>query len=141
MRARNSLLTSMRKDEDELAGSRPEVVPRMPPFAEKANTEANEKQKVIKDGIFTTPTPTPNEDATWFERAVLEVRNFRPGPLPTPRKYIFDVTSVGQRKYVFDVTSVGDRTQKSVFPRCRRYPASLIRMMEPPLSLVIDSVA
>ena len=25
----------------------------------------------------------------------------------TPRKYVFDVTSVGQRKYVFDATSVG----------------------------------
>ena len=27
----------------------------------------------------------------------------------TPRKYVFDVTSVGQQKYVFDVTSVGQR--------------------------------
>ena len=27
----------------------------------------------------------------------------------TPRKYVFDVTSIGQRKYVFDVTSVGQR--------------------------------
>ena len=31
-------------------------------------------------------------------------------PRPTPRKYVFDVTSVGQRKYVFDVTSAGQRS-------------------------------
>ena len=41
---------------------------------EKANTEASEKQqKVVKDGIYTTPTPTPSEDATWLEKAVSEV--------------------------------------------------------------------
>ena len=28
----------------------------------------------------------------------------------TPRKYVFDVTSVDQRKYVFDVTSIGQRS-------------------------------
>ena len=27
----------------------------------------------------------------------------------TPRKYVFDVTSIGQRKYIFDVTSIGQR--------------------------------
>ena len=26
------------------------------------------------DGIYTTPTPTPSEDATWLEKAVSEVR-------------------------------------------------------------------
>ena len=31
----------------------------------------------------------------------------------TPRKYVFDVTSLGQRKYVFGVTSI--RQRKYVF--------------------------
>ena len=73
-RARNSLLTAMRKEEDNIAGSRPEFVPKPPSVIEKANTEASEKQtKTIKDGIYTTPTPTPAEDATWLEKAVSEV--------------------------------------------------------------------
>ena len=73
-RARSSLLTTMRKDEDSLAAGRGEYVPRSLSPVEKANTEASEKQqKVIKDGIYTTPTPTPSEDATWLEKAVSEV--------------------------------------------------------------------
>lgn len=66
----------MRKDEDSLAAERGEYVPRSLSPVEKANTEASEKQqkrKVIKDGIYTTPTPTPSEDATWLEKAVSEV--------------------------------------------------------------------
>lgn len=73
-RARSSLLTTMRKDEDSLAAERGEYVPRSLSPVEKANTEASEKQqKVVKDGIYTTPTPTPSEDATWLEKAVSEV--------------------------------------------------------------------
>lgn len=74
-RARSSLLTTMRKDEDSLAAERGEYVPRSISPVEKANTEASEKQqKVIKDGIYTTPTPTPSEDATWLEKAVSETQ-------------------------------------------------------------------
>ena len=32
------------------------------------------------------------------------------GSTQTPRKYVFEVTSVGQRKYIFDVTSIGQRS-------------------------------
>ena len=73
-RARASLLTTIRKDEDSLAAQRGDYVPRPLSPVEKANTEASEKQqKVVKDGIYTTPTPTPSEDATWLEKAVSEV--------------------------------------------------------------------
>jgi len=73
-RARTSLLTTIRNDEDSLAAQRGEYVPRPLSPVEKANTEASEKQeKVVMDGIYTTPTPTPSEDATWLEKAVSEV--------------------------------------------------------------------
>ena len=73
-RARSSLLTTMRKEEDSLAAQRGDYVPRPLSPVEKANTEASEKQqKVVKDGIYTTPTPTPSEDATWLQKAVSEV--------------------------------------------------------------------
>ena len=73
-RARASLLATIRKDEDSLAAQRGEYVPRPLSPVEKANTEASEKQqKVVKDGIYTTPTPTPSEDSTWLEKAVSEV--------------------------------------------------------------------
>ncbi|PFX29198.1 cilia- and flagella-associated protein 43-like [Stylophora pistillata] len=74
-RARSSLLTTVRKNEDSLAAERGEYVPRPLSPIEKANTEASEKQqKVIKDDIYTTPTPTPSEDATWLEKAVSETQ-------------------------------------------------------------------
>ena len=74
MRARTSLLTGTRTQEDTLAAQREEYLPRPPSPVEKANTEASEKQqKIVKDGIYTTPTPTPSEDATWLEKAVSEV--------------------------------------------------------------------
>lgn len=74
-RARASLLTTIRKDEDSLAAQRGDYVPRPLSPVEKANTEASEKQqKVVKDGIYTTPTPTPSEDATWLEKAVSETQ-------------------------------------------------------------------
>lgn len=73
-RARTSLLTTIRNDEDSLAAQRGDYVPRPLSPVEKANTEASEKQqKVVMDGIYTTPTPTPSEDATWLEKAVSEV--------------------------------------------------------------------
>ena len=73
-RARASLLTTIRNDEDSLAAQRGDYVPRPLSPVEKANTEASEKQqKVVMDGIYTTPTPTPSEDATWLEKAVSEV--------------------------------------------------------------------
>ena len=73
-RARASLLSTIRKDEDNVAAERGDYVPRPLSPVEKANTEASEKQqKVVKDGIYTTPTPTPSEDATWLEKAVSEV--------------------------------------------------------------------
>lgn len=73
-RARASLLTTIRKEEDSLVAQRGDYVPRPLSPVEKANTEASEKQqKVVKDGIYTTPTPTPSEDATWLEKAVSEV--------------------------------------------------------------------
>ena len=57
-----------------MAAQRVEYVPRPLSPVEKANTEASEKQqKIIKDGIYTTPTPTPSEDSTWLEKAVSEV--------------------------------------------------------------------
>lgn len=73
-RARTSLLTTIRNDEDSLAAQRGDYVPRPLSPVEKANTEASEKQqKVVMDGIYTTPTPTPSENATWLEKAVSEV--------------------------------------------------------------------
>ena len=73
-RARTSLLATIRKEEDSLAAQRGDYIPRPLSPVEKANTEASEKQqKIVKDGIYTTPTPTPSEDATWLERAVSEV--------------------------------------------------------------------
>lgn len=74
-RARASLLTTIRNDQDSLAAQRGDYVPRPLSPVEKANTEASEKQqKVVMDGIYTTPTPTPSEDVTWLEKAVSEVR-------------------------------------------------------------------
>lgn len=74
-RARAALLTTIRKEEDSLAAERGEYAPRPLSPVEKANTEASEKQqKIIKDGIYTTPTPTPSEDATWLEKAVSETQ-------------------------------------------------------------------
>ncbi|XP_068708688.1 cilia- and flagella-associated protein 43-like [Montipora foliosa] len=74
-RARATLLTSTRTQEDSLAAQREEYLPRPLSPVEKANTEASEKQqKIIKDGIYTTPTPTPSEDATWLEKAVSETQ-------------------------------------------------------------------
>ena len=73
-RARAALLTTIRKEEDSLAAQRGDYEPRPLSPVEKANTEASEKQqKVVKEGIYTTPTPTPSEDATWLEKAVGEV--------------------------------------------------------------------
>ncbi|KAM7447734.1 Cilia- and flagella-associated protein 43 [Porites harrisoni] len=72
-RARTSLLATIRKEEDSLAAQRGDYIPRPLSPVEKANTEASEKQqKIVKDGIYTTPTPTPSEDATWLEKAVSE---------------------------------------------------------------------
>jgi len=74
-RARASLLTTIRKEEDSLAAQRGDYVARPLSPVEKANTEASEKQqKIVKDGIYTTPTPTPSEDATWLEKAVSETQ-------------------------------------------------------------------
>ena len=68
------MLTATRTQEDTLAAQREEYFPRSLSPVEKANTEASEKQqKIVKDGIYTTPTPTPSEDATWLEKAVSEV--------------------------------------------------------------------
>ena len=73
-RARTSLLATIRKEEDSLAAQRGDYIPRPLSPVEKANTEASEKQqKIVKDRIYTTPTPTPSEDATWLEKAVSEV--------------------------------------------------------------------
>ena len=73
-RARTSLLATTRREEDILAAQRGDHIPRPLSPVEKANTEASEKQqKIVKDGIYTTPTPTPSEDATWLEKAVSEV--------------------------------------------------------------------
>ena len=73
-RARTSLLATIRREEDSLAAQRGDYIPRPLSPVEKANTEASEKQqKIVKDGIYTTPTPTPSEDATWLEKAVSEV--------------------------------------------------------------------
>lgn len=74
-RARTSMLTGTRTQEDTLAAQREEYLPRPTSPVEKANTEASEKQqKIVKDGIYTTPTPTPSEDATWLEKAVSETQ-------------------------------------------------------------------
>ena len=74
---------------------------------------------ISPDKQLTEATPrkyafSPCEDFH-FESAVSEQNDeFKGSPhvrrFWTPRKYVFDVTSVGQRKYVFDVTSVGQRS-------------------------------
>lgn len=98
-RARASLLTTIRKDEDSLAAQRGDYVPRPLSPVEKANTEASEKQqKVVKDGIYTTPTPTPSEDATWLEKAVSEVWSvWKAGNL----REVFFYTESFQRSILF----------------------------------------
>jgi len=72
-RSRTSTLTAQRKDEDAAAANRPNYVHRTHSIIEKSTTEAAEKQKMDKDGIFTTPTPTLGEESTWLDRAVAEV--------------------------------------------------------------------
>ena len=74
-RSRTTALTSQRKDEDTAAAGRPEYISKSASIIEKATTERTEKQqnKIDKNGIFTTPTPTLGEESTWLEKAVAEV--------------------------------------------------------------------